>query len=117
MTFLDPPKELIPLDPSSYNPAGYLWKKIDDIPEERRHRLLHLLNSRLISRIKGIAGTRYADSNLAKKSASSFLSDGCNLLFWNCRTSGGPLPVSVINFFKKHAGNVLQKWGDFWTNI
>ncbi|KAF3782624.1 hypothetical protein EJ110_NYTH33805 [Nymphaea thermarum] len=24
-TFLDPPKELIPLDPASYNPAGYLW--------------------------------------------------------------------------------------------
>lgn len=22
---LDPPKELIPLDPSSYNPAAYLW--------------------------------------------------------------------------------------------
>ncbi|KAI3858101.1 hypothetical protein MKW98_029575 [Papaver atlanticum] len=104
MTFLDPPKELIPLDPSSYNPAGYLWKKIDDIPEERRHRLLHLLNSRLISRIWGIAGTRYEDSKLTKKSASSFLSDACNLLsleFWNCRTSGGPLPLSLINLFKK----------------
>ncbi|XP_026402170.1 uncharacterized protein LOC113297804 [Papaver somniferum] len=104
MTFLDPPKELIPLDPSSYNPAGYLWKKIDDIPEERRHRLLHFLNSRLISRIWGIAGTRYEDSKLAKKSASSFLSDACNLLsleFWNCRTSGGPLPISLINLFKK----------------
>ena len=25
VTFLDPPKELIPLDPSSYNPAAYLW--------------------------------------------------------------------------------------------
>lgn len=24
VTFLDPPKELIPLDPSSYNPAAYL---------------------------------------------------------------------------------------------
>lgn len=46
VTFLDPPKELIPLDPSSYNPAAYLWKKIEDIPEERRHRLLHLLNPR-----------------------------------------------------------------------
>lgn len=25
VTFLDPPKELIPLDPTSYNPAAYLW--------------------------------------------------------------------------------------------
>lgn len=25
VTLLDPPKELIPLDPSSYNPAAYLW--------------------------------------------------------------------------------------------
>jgi len=23
--FLDPPKELIPIDPDSYNPAAYLW--------------------------------------------------------------------------------------------
>jgi len=25
VSFLDPPKQLIPLDPSSYNPAAYLW--------------------------------------------------------------------------------------------
>lgn len=25
VAFLDPPKELIPFDPSSYNPASYLW--------------------------------------------------------------------------------------------
>lgn len=25
VTFLDPPRELIPLDPGSYNPAAYLW--------------------------------------------------------------------------------------------
>lgn len=25
VSFLDPPKELIPLDPASYNPAAYLW--------------------------------------------------------------------------------------------
>ena len=25
VTFLDPPKDLIPFDPSSYNPAAYLW--------------------------------------------------------------------------------------------
>ncbi|XP_039044028.1 uncharacterized protein LOC120183386 [Hibiscus syriacus] len=37
VTFLDPLKDLIPLDPNSYNPAAYLWKKIGDILEERRH--------------------------------------------------------------------------------
>ncbi|KAF8400418.1 hypothetical protein HHK36_013716 [Tetracentron sinense] len=91
ITFLDPPKELIPLDPSSYNPAVYMWKKIEDIPEERRHRLLHLMNPRLISRLWEIAGTRYEDPKLVKKSASSLLSneDGKLLVeFWNCRTSG-----------------------------
>lgn len=25
VTLLDPPKELIPLDPAVYNPAAYLW--------------------------------------------------------------------------------------------
>ncbi|XP_034695392.1 uncharacterized protein LOC117921582 isoform X1 [Vitis riparia] len=104
VTFLDPPKELIPLDPTSYNPASYLWKKIEDIPEERRHRLLHLLKPRLISRAWQIAGTRYEDPMLAKKIASKLLSseDGVmSLEFWNCRKSGGPLPISWINFFKK----------------
>ncbi|PIN07949.1 hypothetical protein CDL12_19481 [Handroanthus impetiginosus] len=54
VTFLDPRRELIPLDPSSYNPASYLWKKIEDIPEERRHHLLYLLNPRLVTHIKSL---------------------------------------------------------------
>nr|GEW69102.1 hypothetical protein [Tanacetum cinerariifolium] len=73
VSFLDPPKKLVPLDPTSYNPAAYLWKKIDDIPEERRHRLLALLNPRLISRAWEVAGTR---------------------------TNGGPFAVAWINYFK-----------------
>ncbi|XP_077238243.1 WD repeat protein [Tasmannia lanceolata] len=104
VALLDPPKELIPLDPSSYNPASYLWKKIGDIPEERRRRLLHLLKPRLISRTWEISGTRYEDSKLVKQSASSLLSMGESLVsteFWNCRTSGGPLPIAWINGFKK----------------
>ncbi|KAG8380252.1 hypothetical protein BUALT_Bualt07G0173900 [Buddleja alternifolia] len=104
VTFLDPPNELIPLDPSSYNPASYLWKKIEDIPEERRHHLLSLLNPGLISRAWEVAGTRYDDPKLAKKSASSLLSDGdCadSLELWKCRTSGG---------------NISQQgWKDLWT--
>ncbi|KAL3825028.1 hypothetical protein ACJIZ3_021057 [Penstemon smallii] len=104
VTFLDPPKELIPLDPSSYNPASYLWKKIEEIPEERRHHLLSLLNPRLISRAWEVAGRRYDNPVLAKKSASSLLSDGdCagSLEFWKCRTSGAPLPIAWMNSFDK----------------
>ncbi|KAK3219159.1 hypothetical protein Dsin_013129 [Dipteronia sinensis] len=104
VTFLNPPKELIPFDPASYNPAAYLWKKIEDMPEERRHRLLHLLKPRLISRAWEIAGTRYDDPKLSKKSASNLLSiedDQILLEFYNCRTSGGPWPIAWFNFFKK----------------
>lgn len=104
VAFLDPPKQLIPLDPSSYNPATYLWKKIDDIPEERRHRLLALLNPRLISRAWEVAGTRYDNPKLAKQSSSGLLGgeDDVKLLeFWHCRTNGGPLAVGWINYFKK----------------
>ncbi|KAL3366325.1 hypothetical protein AABB24_011146 [Solanum stoloniferum] len=104
VTFLDPPMELIPLDPSSYNPAFYLWKKIEDIPEERRHRLLALLNPRLISQAWEIAGTRYNNSKLVEKSASSLLATGNSdtvAEFWKCRTSGGPLQIAWLNFFKK----------------
>ncbi|KAK9281641.1 hypothetical protein L1049_004544 [Liquidambar formosana] len=104
VTFLDPPKELIPLDPASYNPAAYLWKKIEDIPEERRHRLLHLLEPRLISRAWGVAGTRYEDPKVAKKLASNLLSNVDGVMsheFWNCRKSGGPMPIALFNSFKK----------------
>ncbi|XWS20784.1 hypothetical protein CRYUN_Cryun31cG0132300 [Craigia yunnanensis] len=91
LTFLDPPNYLIPLDPTSYNPAAYLWKKIGDIPEERRHGLLQLLNPRLISRAWEIAGSRYHDPKLLKKSASNFLSNKDSEIpsqVYNCRTSG-----------------------------
>ncbi|KAG9456031.1 hypothetical protein H6P81_000539 [Aristolochia fimbriata] len=104
VTLLDPPKDLIPLDPASYNPAVYLWKKIEHIPEERRHRLLHLLKPRLVTRMWEMAGLRYGDAKLVQKTSSSLLSEEVSLLspeFWNCRTSGGPLPIAWINKFKK----------------
>ncbi|XP_010428213.1 PREDICTED: uncharacterized protein LOC104712916 isoform X2 [Camelina sativa] len=103
VTFLDPPKELIPLDPASYNPAAYLWKKIEDIPEERRHHLLQLLEPRLISRAWEIASTRYDNPKLAKMTASRLFSTGdaeTSLEYFSCRTSQGPLIISWINFFK-----------------
>ncbi|KAF3538095.1 hypothetical protein F2Q69_00020630 [Brassica cretica] len=104
VTFLDPPKELIPLDPTSYNPAAYLWKKIEDIPEERRHRLLQFIEPRLISRAWEIAGARYENPKLAKMAASKLFSTGgdaeISLEYFNCRTSNGPLIISWIKSFK-----------------
>ncbi|KAH7688214.1 hypothetical protein IHE45_03G018300 [Dioscorea alata] len=105
VTFLDPPKELIPIDPASYNPASYLWKKIGDIPEERRYRLLSIVKPSLIPRIWEVVGTRYQDAKLAKRSASALLSldDDPEVMqeSWSCRTSEGPLPLSWLNDFKK----------------
>ncbi|KAL9228451.1 hypothetical protein vseg_004034 [Gypsophila vaccaria] len=104
VTYLDPPKQLIPFDPSSYNSASYLWKKISEIPEERRHRLLYLLDSRLISAAWEVAGTRYNDAKLAKLSSSSLVSaenDALSLEFWNCRKSGGPMPFALIKYLQK----------------
>ncbi|OAY61333.1 uncharacterized protein LOC110600072 isoform X1 [Manihot esculenta] len=104
VTFLDPPKELIPLDSGSYNPAAYLWKKIEDIPEERHHRLLTLLNPRLISRAWQIAGTRYEDPKLAKKCASNLLCSEekePSVEFYSCQSSGGQWPIAWMKSFKK----------------
>ncbi|CAD5181018.1 unnamed protein product [Musa acuminata subsp. malaccensis] len=104
VSFLNPPKEFIPIDPASYHPAAYLWKKIGDIPEERRHRLLSIVKGRLVSRCWELAGTRYQDAKLAKQNASALLTFENNstaLEFWNCRTSGGPLPVEWLNDFGK----------------
>ncbi|KAF3430951.1 hypothetical protein FNV43_RR25681 [Rhamnella rubrinervis] len=126
VTFLDPPKELIPLDPVSYNPAAYIWKKIEDIPEERRFRLLHLLKPRLIARAWQVAGTRYEDPKLAKRSDLNLPNkDGITSLeYYNCRTSGGPMAIAWINFFKKAIfsskdGNTYGRFigGSFFTGI
>ncbi|AAD55656.1 Hypothetical protein [Arabidopsis thaliana] len=99
VTFLDPPKELIPLDPASYNPAAYLWKKIEDIPEERRHHLLQLLEPRAWE----IASTRYEDPKLAKMTASKIFSAGnaeIPVEYFSCRTSqGGPVVSTLANAF------------------
>ncbi|KAL8138840.1 hypothetical protein V2J09_004843 [Rumex salicifolius] len=111
VTFLDPPRELIPNDLSSYNPAFYLWKKIDDIPAERRLRLILLLyprkgcvyDCRLISAAWAIAGARYNDDKLTRRCSSELLSaqsDSLSFESWHCRKRGGPLPVSLLSFFK-----------------
>ncbi|KAF4350949.1 hypothetical protein F8388_021656 [Cannabis sativa] len=134
VTFLDPPKELIPLDPASYNPAVYIWKKIEDIPEERRHRLLHLLTPLHISRAWQIAGTRYEDPKLAKRSEFNLFSGedgGMSLECYHCRTTGGPMPIAWINSFKKAlfsckdgniygrfiGGSVLEQLASNWSPL
>ncbi|KAM7253896.1 hypothetical protein ACFE04_031578 [Oxalis oulophora] len=94
VTLLDPPKELIPLDSASYNPATYLWKKIDEIPEDRRHRLLDLLKPKLILRAWEMAGTRYDGPNFVKKNASNLLSNEAGEMlpeFYSCQSSGGKM--------------------------
>ncbi|XP_078434100.1 WD repeat protein isoform X2 [Wolffia australiana] len=104
VTILEPPKELIPLDPASYNPATYVWKKIGDIPEARRHQLLLLLKPRLVSRLWAVAGSRFDDPKLMKKSASSLTSmqdAEWSREFWTCQKSLGPFPISWVNNFKK----------------
>ncbi|KAK8954411.1 hypothetical protein KSP39_PZI002211 [Platanthera zijinensis] len=103
-TIVDPPKDLFPLDPESYNPAAYLWKKIGNIPEERRHRLLSTLKPRHIHKLWELAGTRYQDAKLAKQTATTLLSIDRQSItpeYWSCRTSKGPLPFSWLNDFRK----------------
>ncbi|KAH8497605.1 hypothetical protein H0E87_020044 [Populus deltoides] len=111
VTFLDPPKELIPLDPDTYNPAAYLWSKIEDIPEERRLRLLSLIKQpRLISRAWEIAGMRYEDAKLAKKCGSDLLcfeDSELSVEFYSCRSNGGGLDVSWMKSFKMVRSKVL----------
>ncbi|KAJ7962697.1 WD repeat-containing protein 49 isoform 1 [Quillaja saponaria] len=61
------------------------------------------LQPRLISRAWQVAGTRYEDPKLANRTASKLLSyeDDVMLEYYNCRTSGGPMPIAWINVFKK----------------
>ncbi|MCO5548758.1 hypothetical protein L7F22_002220 [Adiantum nelumboides] len=59
LTLLDPPSFLIPSDANTYSQAAYLWKKIGDIPEERRHRLLDLLTPKHVANMWYITGQIY----------------------------------------------------------
>lgn len=63
LTLLDPPSFLIPTDANTYNQAAYLWKKIGDIPEQRRHRLLDLLTPKQVANMWDITGQMYGHSN------------------------------------------------------
>ncbi|KAJ7551019.1 hypothetical protein O6H91_07G130300 [Diphasiastrum complanatum] len=73
ITLLDPPPSLQPLNRGSYNHAAFLWKKIGDIPEERRLHLFNLLHPKSISRMWAIAGLRYDDPNCFVQDSATML--------------------------------------------
>ncbi|KAJ3699078.1 hypothetical protein LUZ61_002783 [Rhynchospora tenuis] len=104
VSFLQHRSRLIPFEASSFNSATYLWKKIEDIPEERRHNLLRSVKSSLITKAWEVAGMRYQDAKLAKKSGSQFLSNpksSGKTEEWLCRTSYGPALVPWLDSFKQ----------------
>lgn len=106
LTLLDPPSFLIPMDANDYNQAAFLWKKIGDIPEERRHRLLSLLTSKQIANMWEITGEMYESSDFPPPDSGTFLlgSDSESLLkpvSWTGKLADVPWPLSSFNRFKK----------------
>ncbi|KAJ0984954.1 hypothetical protein J5N97_003310 [Dioscorea zingiberensis] len=99
VSFLDPPKELIPLDPipttlppiSGENGSFLCW-------------LLPLYLQILYLGFWEVVGTRYQDAKLAKRSSSPLLSledDAVEMQeFWSCRTSeGGPIGAGLAKLY------------------
>ncbi|EFJ15532.1 hypothetical protein SELMODRAFT_445436 [Selaginella moellendorffii] len=72
ITLLDPPY-LSPLDPASYNHASFIWKKIGDVPEERRARLLELIHPSLMQSMWEVTGKRYDSPKLFAGDAFTLL--------------------------------------------
>ncbi|PRQ60438.1 putative chaperonin TCP-1, groEL-like equatorial domain-containing protein [Rosa chinensis] len=111
VTFLNPPKELIPLDSLLIILLHVFGqKKIDDIPQERCRRLLHLLEPKLISRAWEIPSTRYEEPKLMNRSSFQLLSneDGVSLEYYNCPTSGGN---SSAHYYTGVVSAALTVWG------
>ncbi|KAH9625341.1 hypothetical protein KSS87_022739 [Heliosperma pusillum] len=66
--------------------------------------LINVYLIELISAAWEAAGTRYDDAKLAEMSSSTMLSaknDAVSLEFWNCRKSGGPIPLALISHLQK----------------
>eukprot|EP01018_Ginkgo_biloba_P007207 Gb_40028 [translate_table: standard] len=105
LALLDPPKYLVPLDKRAFNLAAYFWKKIGDIPQERRYRLLHMLQPKHISRVWEFAGRRYNGESADKNNAASMLPSIKNELllpeFWTGQINGVPWPIGWMSRFKK----------------
>lgn len=105
LTVLEPPKYLVPLNKATFNLAAYLWKKIGDIPEERRHRLFYLLKPKHISRFWEIAGMRYKDTstNTNNDAAKLLHMESKSLLpeYWSGKINEVPWPIGWMSRFKK----------------
>ncbi|KAH7423234.1 hypothetical protein KP509_12G045700 [Ceratopteris richardii] len=103
LTLLDPPSFLIPSDPNNYNQAAYLWKKIADIPEERRHRLLDLLTPKHVANMWDITGQMYELSQRPSLEPASVLLGTQSELFMKPVTwTGKAFDVSwSLNWFSK----------------
>jgi len=105
LTVLEPPKYLVPLNKATFNLAAYLWKKIGDIPEERRHRLFYLLKPKHISRFWEIAGMRYKDTstNTNNDAAKLLHLESKSLLpeYWSGKINEVPWPIGWMSRFKK----------------
>lgn len=104
LTVLEPPKYLVPLNRATFNLAAYLWKKIGDIPEERRHHLFHLLRPEHISRFWEIAGVRYKDTSTNTDSGVAMLlpleSKSLTIEYWSGKINEVPWPIGWMNRFK-----------------
>ncbi|CAI5534122.1 unnamed protein product [Closterium sp. Naga37s-1] len=111
--FLDGSRYLRPSDPETYNPAVFLWKKIGDIPEERRHRLLDLLKPHHFTLMWDAAGNRFQlEQEDGEEGADPVTSAGGMLPdvatsaplqseIWDGRVTGVPGPLSWLARFQK----------------
>ncbi|KAL3682983.1 hypothetical protein R1sor_001005 [Riccia sorocarpa] len=106
ISLLDPPPYLRPFQASHYNHAAFLWKKIGDIPEERRHRLLDLLLPRQITKMWEIAKIKYDDPDIFVDDAESLISKPAlenpgKPIVWDGRVTDAPWYYRPFTRFQK----------------
>lgn len=105
LTLLVPPPFLKPMSSMNYNHAAFLWKKIAAIPEERRHRLLGLLEPRHITAMWKMSELRYEDPGLYLQNASRFLqnpaAEPLQPIFWTGKVNEVPWVFNWLSRFKK----------------
>eukprot|EP00252_Welwitschia_mirabilis_P021176 TRINITY_DN5351_c0_g1_i1.p1 TRINITY_DN5351_c0_g1~~TRINITY_DN5351_c0_g1_i1.p1 ORF type:complete len:200 (+),score=19.92 TRINITY_DN5351_c0_g1_i1:165-764(+) len=95
LDILDPYINLEPFNKETYNAAAYLWKKIDDIPEERRPRLFQFLWSLHISECWTMSGIRFKVANPIFKIKDEMPTAKTSMPFvpevWSGKINGGNL--------------------------
>ncbi|KAL2612054.1 hypothetical protein R1flu_023746 [Riccia fluitans] len=106
ISLLDPPKYLRPFQAFSYNHAAFLWKKIGDIPEERRHRLVDLLLPWQITKMWEIAKLKHDDPDIFAEDAESLISKPAlqypgKPIVWEGRTTNAPWYYRPFTRFQK----------------